>query len=213
MAEIFDSFQREDHVFRSEKFKSVVKEALVFFANTPVHSLPTSKRFVGGGVYALYYFGDYKLYSKLAEKNQVAYDYPIYVGKAVLPGWRTARTRGINTSSLYSRLTEHCRSISAASELKLPHFKCRFVLFENIEADLVVPVEAGLIRKYKPIWNTIVDGFGNHDPGKGRYNQAKSEWDVLHPGRVWAERCKGTPPDIQNTQEKVKRYFSHLRLS
>ncbi|MBA7486207.1 hypothetical protein ES707_21763 [subsurface metagenome] len=213
MAEIFDSFQREDHVFRSEKFKSVVKEALRFFTNTPVHVLPPTKRFVGGGVYALYYFGDNKLYSVLAERKHYSCDSPIYVGKAVLPGWRTARIRGINSSSLYGRLTEHSRSIRATSGLKLPHFKCRFVIFENIEADLVVPVEAELIRKYKPIWNTIVDGFGNHDPGKGRYNQAKSEWDVLHPGRVWAERCKGTPPEIQNTQEKVKRYFSDLRLS
>jgi len=35
---------------------------------------------------------------------------------------------------------------------------------------------------------TALDGFGNHDPGKGRYEQAKSDWDIIHPGRVWAER-------------------------
>ncbi len=31
--------------------------------------------------------------------------------------------------------------------------------------------------------NKIIDGFGNHDPGKGRYNQLRSRWDKLHPGR------------------------------
>jgi hypothetical protein len=31
--------------------------------------------------------------------------------------------------------------------------------------------------------DAAVDGFGNHDPGKGRYKQARSDWDVIHPGR------------------------------
>jgi hypothetical protein len=30
-------------------------------------------------------------------------------------------------------------------------------------------------------------------PGKGRYEQAKSDWDVCHPGRAWAEKCQGVP--------------------
>jgi len=32
------------------------------------------------------------------------------------------------------------------------------------------------------------DGFGNHDPGSGRYNQKRSVWDQVHPGRSWATR-------------------------
>lgn len=36
----------------------------------------------------------------------------------------------------------------------------------------------------------LIDGFGNHDPGKGRYNQMRSRWDTLHPGRSWAVKCK-----------------------
>lgn len=47
--------------------------------------------------------------------------------------------------------------------------------------------ESLLIGRFSPIWNTVVDGFGNHDPGSGRRNQARSRWDVLHPGRNWAE--------------------------
>ena len=33
------------------------------------------------------------------------------------------------------------------------------------------------------LWNSLVDGFGNHDPGAGRYKGLRPRWDVLHPGR------------------------------
>lgn len=55
---------------------------------------------------------------------------------------------------------------------------------------IISVVESVLINRYQPIWNTKIDGFGNHDPGKGRYEQAKSEWDKIHPGRAWAEKLK-----------------------
>lgn len=35
-----------------------------------------------------------------------------------------------------------------------------------------------------------MDGFGNHDPSKGRYNQQISQWDTIHPGREWATQLK-----------------------
>lgn len=78
------------------------------------------------------------------------------------------------------------------------------MILEGIESDLVVPVEAELIRQYTPLWNTVIDGFGNHDPGSGRYNQARSEWDVLHPGRPWAKRLTGTSPVRKDVIEKVR---------
>jgi hypothetical protein len=46
--------------------------------------------------------------------------------------------------------------------------------------------ERFLIEHYHPIWNTVVDGFGNHDPGKGRHAMKRPRWDILHPGRPWA---------------------------
>lgn len=60
---------------------------------------------------------------------------------------------------------------------------------------MIGTIEAALIKLNQPLWNVAVDGFGNHDPGKGRYEQAKSDWDVIHPGRHWAERCKGEHTD------------------
>ncbi len=135
---------------------------------------------------------------------------PIYVGKAVPRGWRQAR---IETEAekkayeLYGRLNEHYRSIQQAKNLLIDDFQCRFMILEGASSSLIGTVEAALIRYYKPIWNTQVDGFGNHDPGSGRYNQAKSEWDVLHPGRPWADKCLGEAPDNSKVEEKVIDFF------
>lgn len=71
-------------------------------------------------------------------------------------------------------------------------------------------IEAALIRKYKPIWNTLIDGFGNHDPGKGRYEQAKSDWDICHPGRPWAEKCQGKSKNQKCLLEAINEYMSKL---
>jgi hypothetical protein len=81
------------------------------------------------------------------------------------------------------------------------------MILEGATSDLVVPVEAELIRRYAPLWNSVVDGFGNHDPGKGRYNQARSEWDVLHPGRPWAERLTGESPRLEDVIAKVRQHL------
>ncbi len=103
-------------------------------------------------------------------------------------------------------MNEHSRSINATSNLDLKDFSCKFVVLKSQEADLISTVEAAITRKYNPLWNSQVDGFGNHDPGKGRYEQAKSEWDVLHPGREWADRLKGVQPDGNKVEEKIGIY-------
>lgn len=194
----------ELHTFRSPEFRSVVDEAIEFFEDTPEHQLPPSGRFVGCGVYALYYLGDYEAYTKIAQSNQPARLLPIYVGKAVPPGWRAARVVGGERTSLYGRLREHLGSIQQAKNLRDSDFRCRFMILHGTETDLIVPVEAALIRKYHPLWNSVVDGFGNHDPGSGRYDQALSEWDVLHPGRRWADRLRGEAPSLEGILEEIK---------
>lgn len=192
------------HLFRSPEFRDVVDDAIGFFNNTPVHALSPPGPFVGSGVYGLYYVGAYDLYAEISKLNQDACVQPIYVGKAVPPGWRTARTKATGTLDLYRRLGEHVRSIGYAANLDVDDFRCRFMILSGVETDLLVPVEAELIRRHRPLWNTAIDGFGNHDPGAGRYNQAPSEWDTLHPGRPWVERLTGEPPDIEKVIEKVR---------
>jgi hypothetical protein len=199
------SFDYRLHVFHSPQFQSVVDEAIEFFNGTPVHELLPLGGFVGSGVYGLYYTGGFDLYAAIADLNRDVQSQPIYVGKAVPPGWRTARSRETDTPVLYRRLQEHARSVQQASNLEIDDFTCRFMILGGIEGDLIIPVEAELIRRYTPLWNSIIDGFGNHDPGSGRYNQARSEWDVLHSGRPWVDRLTGEPPRLEEVVDKVRR--------
>lgn len=196
----------EEHIFQSESFVELIDMAVDFLISTPVERLPPDERFTGGGVYAVYYSGNYPKYKDLYASSP---DIPIYVGKAVLPGWRQARgSVKENDAALYRRLSEHSRSIAAADNLELKDFSCRFVLLQGQEANLIGTVEAAMTRRYNPLWNSYIDGFGNHDPGKGRYEQARSEWDALHPGRVWADRLKGNPPDSNKIEEKIGIYHA-----
>jgi hypothetical protein len=71
-------------------------------------------------------------------------------------------------------------------------------------------IEAALIKINMPLWNTAVDGFGNHDPGSGRYEQAKSDWDVIHPGRSWAEKCNGAHNDKSAILLGIKNHFKNI---
>lgn len=216
-------FKRENHVFRSPQLQDLMLDALRFFNGTPAYELPPPKRFNGSGVYALYYMGEDPLYEKLGQLNRVAYNHPIYVGKAIPKGGR----RGVSTlvdeePSLVKRLREHARSIElnqkfkgdiikGAPVLDLRHFACRFMIVPTDEAALISPIEAALIRNYLPLWNSVVDGFGNHDPGSGRYKQAKSAWDVLHPGRKWVVKCQGEPVPVETVITNVKGHLRKLK--
>lgn len=206
------NFNQNQHTFRSPKFESVVKEAISFFATTPTYQLSSLQTFSGAGVYGLYYTGSFDLYDKLAKANQADLKHPIYIGKAVAPGWRTARTKTTSGAYICHRLNEHTRSIKQVANLTVEDFSFRFMILTNVEYDLIVPVEAALIRNHEPLWNNVIDGFGNHNPGRGRYNQAPSEWDVLHPGRSWVARLTGNPPDIEATTAKVTAAVSQLPL-
>lgn len=197
------SFERESHIFHSPTFESVVEEVVEFVESTDKFALPLETgRFLGPGIYLLYYNGDFEPYRKAAS------DEPIYVGKAVPKGRRQGRTRSSNSAELYNRIREHRRSISKAENLLASDFTCRFVILENEMADIVVTVESALIRKHRPLWNSVIDGFGNHDPGKGRYQQQPSEWDMLHPGRSWVEKLQGEPRDRSAIVDKVERHYA-----
>lgn len=83
------------------------------------------------------------------------------------------------------------------------------MILEYAATDMIGTVEAALIRQYHPIWNSCIDGFGNHDPGSGRYDQAKSDWDIIHPGRKWAEQLNGDHTTKNDIEEKVRSFFEH----
>jgi hypothetical protein len=107
---------------------------------------------------------------------------------------------------LFNRLKQHSYSINQVDNLQIEAFWCRLAILTGLEADLIVPLEAALIRKYQPLWNTTVDGFGNHDPGRGRYQQAISDWDLLHPGRPWATHLTSGLRQREQVIQKVAQY-------
>jgi hypothetical protein len=183
--------------------KSIV-EALV---NAPVDSLEIESPFKGAGIYAVYYHGSYSGYEKLAELNREGSDVPIYVGKAIPKGGRKGITNDASLASraLYSRINDHAKSVTLAENLELTDFTCRYLIVDDIWIGLG---EALLIQKYKPLWNQVVEGFGNHDPGGGRRAGKRPLWDELHPGRKWAEKCVPAKLSEGEILEAVERHFS-----
>ena len=179
-----------------------VAEAML---SEPIHQFPPEP-FIGAGVYAIYYNGSFKAYQKLSNLNENNYNIPIYVGKAVPSGARKGGL-GMNVDhglALYNRLSEHYVSISKATNLNINDFVFRFLVVDDIWIPLT---ESMLIEQFKPLWNRCIDGFGNHDPGKGRYQQQKSPWDCIHEGREWANKLQPN----QNSKEfwiaKINQYL------
>jgi len=185
--------------------KSVVDALL----ESPAQPLSVVGNFPGAGVYAIYYFGDFPCYRPLSLLNKRAATYPIYVGKAIPDG---SRKGGVDDDSLQSkalckRLREHKSSIEEVASLNIQHFAYRSLVVD----DIWIPLgETLLIQKYKPLWNQVVEGFGNHAPGKGRGRGRKPLWDELHPGRKWAESLQ--PPKLTRS-EILLAAESHLKDS
>lgn len=148
----------------------------------PSAELPPLAPFNGVGVYTIHYRGAFAPYAEMPD------DEPIYVGKAELRGRRQGRVIEAHPSPvLHKRLGEHSDSIRAVDNLNLQDFRCRWLVLDPVWIGLTEQV---LIATYRPTWNSVVDGFGNHDPGAGRRNQKRSLWDTLHPGRRWAEKLR-----------------------
>lgn len=177
----------------------------------PVNPLPPDEPFTGAGIYALYYEGHFSLYAEVAEQNRdEQYHWPIYVGKAVPAG---ARKGGYGLGAdpgqaLFKRLTEHAGSIEQVENLCLTDFRCRFLVVDDIWIPLA---ESLLVEMYSPLWNRELDGFGNHDPGKGRRNQQRSPWDTVHPGRSWAYKLQPPSNDAHVVRESAAVYITRTK--
>jgi hypothetical protein len=182
-----------------------VAEALLL--QSPIR-LPLKDEFDGAGTYVIYYTGSFKPYAPISKANQDnKWSQPIYVGKAVPPG---ARRGGFGLelppgNALFRRLGEHEVSIQQAKNLDVADFYCRYLLVDDIWIPLS---ETVLIQRYAPLWNTLVVGFGNHDPGSGRHKQKMSPWDIIHPGRPWADRLE---PGDKTSADIIKEIRQSLR--
>lgn len=169
----------------------------------PADILSPENVFNGAGVYTLHYRGTFPGYAGIGG------DAPIYVGKADPPGRRQGRGRiAAETTVLHGRLREHAESINVAANLNLHDFRCRWLVLDPVWIGLTEQI---LITQYQPLWNVVVEGFGNHDPGAGRRNQRRSQWDTLHPGREWALPLRDREESVETITAAVEAFRRQQR--
>lgn len=180
-----------------------IERALSLSEPMPLKGL---EKFNGAGVYSLYYTGDFPAYEPLAKTNRGFISAPIYVGKADAKGKRKGGflENAMAGTTLWKRLADHAASIESAGNLDIDDFTCRFLVVDDLWISLG---ESLLISKYAPVWNALVDGFGNHNPGKGRLSMTRPRWDTLHPGREWADRLHPNPMTAEQISAEVLQHL------
>lgn len=183
-----------------------VAEALLMKEAVPLGELAS---FSGAGIYAIYYTGKHSAYKQLSDlNNNGKFLWPIYVGKAVPAGARMGLTNPDKIGNvLFRRLKEHAESLRSAQDLDINDFYCRFLVVD----DIWIPLgESLVITRFKPIWNSSIDGFGNHDPGKHRYTGLRPRWDFMHPGRTWAANLRERDETIDELIRDAQQYLQDL---
>lgn len=172
----------------------------------PVQLVPPAERFVGAGVYALYYGGDLEAYAPLRAMDALegGWRLPVYIGKAVRENSRkgfkvppTAKTK------LYDRIRDHAKSINATSNLNSGEFRCRYLVLNDAYISLA---ESVLITTLRPPWNGM--GLGSNVTGGIRMEGKGSLWDSLHPGR--RGRPEGTSETAAMAAEQIARSLAEL---
>jgi hypothetical protein len=158
--------------------------------------------FDGAGIYAILYKGRLKYYDFVAKSRGTI---PIYVGKSVQCGRRKGIAKKIS-QPLFKRLCEHKRSIIQSANLDVADFAARYLVLDEPLIDLG---ETILIEKHRPIWNTCIDGFGNHNPGSGRLAGKRSAWDTIHPGRNWATGLAESK-SVDEIKDRINTYRTAL---
>jgi hypothetical protein len=190
--------------------KTLAESMVRVVLEQPIHPLGSLEPFEGSGIYVIYYTGRFKPYRPIAEQNRNdKWERPIYVGEATRKGGRKGGVlaEGPPGRAIYERLGNHADSIRSVSTLRVEDFWCRYLVLK----DFFIPLcESLLIDRYKPIWNRLVEGFGNKDVDVSRRaTQARSMWDVLHPGRAIAA---GGPnkryPDPTSVVKEIEKFFA-----
>lgn len=175
----------------------------------------------GAGVYALYYTGDHPFYASVSRTET-----PIYVGKAD-PARGASRDVRTHDDNLTGRLLDHRRQIRMADKfgfenpealaadgahpLLVKDFECRKLV---CALGVQLMAEGRLIDLFRPLWNSNFDvAYGVSKHGDRQRRHPKSPWDVLHPGRAWADGLDkdGVPfPDQPTIDDIEARIASHL---
>ncbi len=180
--------------------QTLLDPAIACFERSPPYAFQDLPNILGAGLYGLYLQENCgTLYQGLLTP-----EYPLYIGKAVPTGSRQGR-RLSSTTQLRQRLMEHQRSLEQGG-LDAGVFRCRWMVLTGRGEELISLLESTLIRRYHPLWNSYIDGFGIHTPGAGRLHQQPSEWDTLHPGRPWLAQLTGAPRNKDAILQKIRSY-------
>lgn len=167
----------------------------------------------GAGVYAIYYTGANAAYIPVTEKNSDGlFGQPIYIGKAIPKGGRKGGLTADASKgrALADRLGQHATSVDQANNLNLGDFWVRYLVVD----DIWIPLgENMLIETFQPVWNRVIDGFGNKDPGNRRKTQFKSPWDILHPGRKVMEKLADSGLTQEFLIQRLNDYFEGRPLA
>lgn len=167
----------------------------------------------GAGIYAIYYTGPFPAYEPVAARNRSGeFGQPIYVGKAIPKGGRKGgiAADASKGTALRDRLRQHAASIDQATNLNLGDFFYRYLVVD----DIWIPLgENMLIETFRPVWNIVIDGFGNKDPGNRRATQHRSPWDVLHPGRTFADKLADGGIAPEDVVRKLEKFFAGQPVS
>jgi len=183
--------------------RSIEYELLV----RPPQPLSSVENIGGAGIYVIYYSGPFAAYAPISRRLDSADLRPIYVGKAIPKGGRKGGLSkdSAKSSALRDRLRQHASSIDEAGNLQLVDFWVRHLVVD----DIWIPLgENMLIETFQPVWNRAIDGFGNKNPGRRRAAQYRSPWDVLHPGRSFAEKLADSALTEAFLVERVEDYFA-----
>lgn len=187
-------------------YDNLMAGLVLHFERQPVKPLSAFDDVEGPGIYSLFYAGGLSCYAPICSGQR-----PIYVGKAVPPGWRKGESVDEDSPALRRRIRKHRKSIQEANNLDICDFTCRCMAVVPVWITLA---ERFVIDHYRPVWNLCLDGFGDNDPGSGRRNSKRSWWDTLHPGRDWVAKrelvAKGTTEDAQ---ARVARFFAEAEQS
>jgi len=179
--------------------------ALALTAQTR-HPLIDLQDFYGAGVYAIYYRGDFSLYTPISGTET-----PIYIGKCI-SSRENARIPKDQGNQLSKRLGEHRKNIIRAEEtLEINDFDYRALV---VQSGWEAGAEDYLIRLFKPIWNKetkIIYGIGKHGDSASTRSNKRSPWDTLHEGRDWAGAKELTDKkSIQQIEAELKIHFSRI---
>ena len=129
----------------------------------PLTPLKDAKPKRAAGAYLLFYRGRVGVYAIWALLGL-----PLYSGK---------------TTDMADRLSKHAESINAAVNLNIDDFMVKYIELDDKHAHLACMFEAAMLKRYSPVWNEELTGFGLKDVGKSRSDSIVSLWDTYHPGR------------------------------